>query len=314
MYDVQLIDNTLRYVSNEKQTIILNFNNFFANKSCLSLQATDRSYSLPFILYDLKTQYENLSLNEENLKDTTDYFLIDALLSAYLITTSQPVKIAEIGCTNGRLSFHLSTIIGKFNEQSTLCCISNTIGNESGNQWLDMISQAEVSPNLSFMATDYHDTNLNSEHFNIVVINNSVVLNNTDAIVSEAVRILKPNGFLICYAKQDLVRSIKDVASSYEEYPVSSDTSVLVVRKKDVTIKPDELYLWKTQAEKDCLLAEIVLQEDINTDRLFAYIQTLDSHATIAAKNGFVDIKVNCLLKKEKLLKKYVDIKNQKLV
>ena len=105
-----------------------------------------------------------------------------------------------------------------------------------------------------------------------------------------------------------MISSVAKTFSAYEEYPVSTDTSILLATKKNVIETTDKLALWKQDVEKDYLLAEKALLSETNTATLLSLAQSLDSHANFATKNGELNIKIKSLKFKEELLKKIVAI------
>lgn len=301
-------NNVITYHNGEKSEVLLNPTDFFSNKSRVPLHSLSGESCLPLFLTHLHKKYESLFPEGQTPNETADYFLIDSLLSTQLIKTSHPVKVAEIGCMNGQLSYHLAALIAEFNDTSTLCCICDALGNESGNHWLEMISMVEKTPKLSLVAAEYDDTNLCSGSFDCVIINGSVTLKNTVATIVEAKRLLAPNGTLICYAykQPSLLNAVKQAFSSFQEYPMNNYTSIIIANATDAFPEPDEIAEWRETAKKDLLFAEATLLQENNKDGLFSLALKLDKHADYATRNGIIDMKLKCLELKEKLLIKYV--------
>lgn len=307
---VEYEDTKFMYVHGEEKKLLIDFWDFFSNKSAVPLMPNDPYLSIPIFLMELQDKYEVFFAGNYVPYDTDDNFLIDVLVSAQLFKSAAPVKLAEFGATNGRLSYHLASVLGRFNEASTLCSVCDSIGNESGNHWLDMISLVENSSQVSLVASDYHDTNLCTEHFDIVVLNGSVELNNSDAIVKEAIRLLKTNGTLICYACQqpELADSVRKNFSTVEEYPTSFNTTIIVANVTNVIDESNPINVWKKEAENDILNAEIALLQTCDKDTLLQAARTMNKHTDIAIANKVIDIKLKCMSLKEKLLIKYVEL------
>lgn len=307
---VEYEDSKFIYVRNEKSKVLIDFMDFFSNKSSIPLMPQDGFHSIPVFLIELLNKYESFFSENYIPYDSDDYFLIDILVSAQLFKSSTPVKLAEFGASNGRLSYHLASVLGRFNEANTLCSVCDSIGNESGNYWIDMISLVENSSQVSFVATDYHDTNLCTGHFDIVVLNGSVELENSDAIVKEALRLLKANGTLICYACQqpELADNARKNFSIVEEYPTSFNTTIIVAKGTDVIAETNPINIWKKEVQNDILNTEIALLETADKNILLQFAKTMDSHADIAVSNHCFEIKQRCLELKEKLLIKYVEL------
>lgn len=310
MININLENNCFVYKKDNESKILLDCNDFMANKSRIPLVSPDIKSVLPFFLANLHQTYLNLFSEELVPNDGADYFLIDILLSAQLIKTSLPVKIVELGCTNGRLSYHLASVIGKFNTNSTLCCICDSIGNESGNFWLDMISLVENAPRLSMLASDYDDTNLCTNHFDIIIINGSVQISDADAMIKEAKRLVKTTGIIICYAWQQpqITNSMKQAFSSIDEYPTNTNVSVLLAHANDAIDECDKIIEWKNKALYDLSLAEAIIFASSTKRELLNIIQKMNQHADFATANNILDIKIKSLELKEKLLMKYVEL------
>lgn len=312
MINIKLENNCFIYEKNNEHKILLDCTDFMANKSHVPLLSSNDNSAVPYFLANLHQTYSNLFVEGYAPNDGIDYFLIDILLSAQLIKTSLPVKVAELGCTNGRLSYHLASVIGKFNTQSSLCCICDSIGNESGNFWLDMISLVGNTPKLSMLASDYDDTNLSSNHFDFVIINGSVQIFDADAIINEAKRLVKTNGIILCYAWQQphVANSLKQTFSSFEEYPTNPNTSIILAHANNAINECDPMIEWKKEALYDLSLGETLLLSTSSKDELMNQIQKLEQHADFATLHHIVDIKLKSLRLKEKLLIKYVEMKS----
>lgn len=297
-------NNKFVYVNDEKEKLLLDYTNYILNKTNTPLCL------IPDFLVELQCKYNSLFLNGCAPLDQEDSLLIDILLVAQLIETSHPIKLAEFGATNGQLSYHLASILGKFNKHSTLCSICDCIGNESENIWIDMISLVETSSKVSLIASDYDETSLCTGHFDIVVLNGSVSLGNPDTVTREALRLLKTNGSLICYAWQQpyLANCVRKHFSTIDEYPTSADTTILVAKGMNAIDPSSMINIWRENAENDIICAEIALAHIFDKTTLFQHAKTLNHHADVATANNVLDIKLKCIKIKEALLKKYIDL------
>lgn len=165
-------------------------------------------------------------------KQATEYLTMSILLVRELIRSREAVQVAEIGATNGVLSRHLAGILGLFHPDSLLCSVTDTLGNESGNVWLDHISQVENPCRLSLVAAEYPQTNLQEHSFDITLVNGSVHFDDPDMVLREAERITKNDGLFICYqVSQPLLEStFKLLHPDYKEYRFLSYTDILTDR------------------------------------------------------------------------------------
>lgn len=296
--------------NNKLDEILLNCNDYISNKSRVPMHAPVEGFSLPDFLSNLHQAYGELFVEGHAPNDGEAYSYINALLARELIKTSQPVKVAELGCSNGRLSFHLASVLGRFHPESNLCCVCDSIGNESGNFWLDMISLVEAPPKLSMLASDYDDTNLCNNHFEAVIINGSVSFPNMEAVVKEARRLVKSTGVIICFAwrQPELTDYMKKAFSHVEEYTTDDNTIILFASATNAIEEPDEIAEWKKEFPRDFAYAETLLVSSSDKKELLHSIQQLNHHADIATANQIIDVKCKSLELKEKLLVKYVEL------
>ncbi|MBQ3558772.1 MAG: class I SAM-dependent methyltransferase [Agathobacter sp.] len=295
---------------NKLDKILLDCNDYLANKSRVPMHTPMEGFSITDFLSRLHLAYTDLFVEGHAPSDGEAYSYIDALLARELIKTSQPVKVVELGSTNGRLSYHLATVLGRFHLESSLCCVCDSIGNESGNFWLDMISLVERPPKLSLHACDYDDTNLCNNHFDIVIINGSVAFADIAAVLKEALKLVKTNGALICYAckQPELADYMRKIFAHVDEYNDDNNSIILFASTIDVIEELDEIAEWKKEFQQDFAHAEALLISTSDKKELFHSIQQLNHHADIATANQVIDVKCKALELKEKLLVKYVEL------
>ena len=307
---IKLNNNTFTYTNDTQTRILLDCNDYLSNFSRIPMHAPVAGFALPDFLEKLHLSYDNLFVEGHAPNDGDSYFLIDILLANELIKSSHPIKVVELGCTNGRLSYHLASVLGRFHSDSGLCCVCDSIGNESGNFWLDMISLAEYTPKLSLLASEYNDTNLQGNHFDVVVINGSISFPDTNAIIREARHLVKTNGLIICFTwkQPELTSGLRNSFSHIDSYIVQNNTEILVTHATDTIEEYDKIAEWKSETQKHLAQAEAMLMSNSNKNELLEHIQKLNQDADIATKHQMIDLKLRSLELKEKLLKKYVEL------
>ncbi len=131
--------------------------------------------------------------------------IIDSLASDFFMRRSGTLNVAEIGCNNGILSFHIAPLIAAYDPDARYACVCNTLGNESGNEWLDLISQINTPDGLSFHAADFTDTALRDGIFDLTIINGTVRIDDPMGTIKEAVRITNTNGIIICFSDDQVL-------------------------------------------------------------------------------------------------------------
>lgn len=236
MNQLRMEDNKFIYCTQDKKKELLNCSNYLSNKSRIPMHSRS-GLSILNLLQLLLKAHPKMSDGTVEQEQKWEYLLMDVLLVKELISTAKPVKVLEFGCMNGVLSYHLSTILGMFHEESELCCVCDELGNDSGNRWLDRIAMVENPPGLSMLAADYDRTNLAAGHFDLVFINGSVLYNEPYQVIKEAERVVKQNGVILCYcADQPLLEDcFRLVFEEREEYSLSMEHCVITVRYHGVS-------------------------------------------------------------------------------
>ena len=233
MSEININDTNIIFSDEKNKKIILDINNFIKNKSRIPLHAYEKNGdTIPHFLMDIIRKNSKLFPENTSTKKIA-CCTANSLIVSELITSAAPIKMAEFGSTKGDISYNLMEILGKFNPSSTLCLISNTIGNESGNNCLNCITQASLFPEFSLLYSDYAKTNLADNCFDIVFINGDACREDHYAVIKEAERITKQGGLLICWTSGDflLESTFKLVFSEREEYELSPAEKLLTARK-----------------------------------------------------------------------------------
>lgn len=218
------------YIEPSTRKVLLDCNRFMENKSRVPLHSVADKHTIPDIILGLMEEYqETVNTTEEAILGFY-YTMIDVLMVSEHIKSSSPKKVLELGCQNGVLSYHLATLLGKLHPNSLLYSVTNTIGNESENLWLNYISQVEELPKLGFAAADYEETHLKDEYFDVVILNGSVPMEQPRQVVEEAIRMTKPGGKIICLAwKQPLLEaSFQMLLPEGQKYTIDYESSVWI--------------------------------------------------------------------------------------
>ncbi len=223
-------NNAFIYVEKEEKKVLLDCRDYLSNKSRMPMHSFTDDLTIPGLLLQLFKIHPQLCEGAVEYNDSLECLLMDVLLVSHLIKSPNPVRVLEIGCSSGIMSYHLATILGQFNKNSSLCCVCDTIGNNSGNQWLDKISLVEFMPRLSMLAADYDETNLESKHFDMVLINGNACFIEPLPMLKEAMRVVKDEGMVICYVNQQplLESCFKMLFEKREEYSLAAQTRIMV--------------------------------------------------------------------------------------
>lgn len=224
--------NKFIYSEETGSKVLLDCMDLLKNKSRLPFSGFEGDQTLITVIDKLLEEHaENCDGTDQQEWDLL-YILLDVLVAEYHVRSAAPKKVLELGCTNGVMSYHLAYLLGKLHPESLLFSVSNVIGNESGNQWLDRICRVEELPQIAFAAVDYGDTNLKDANFDVTIINGSILMGSEKQIVQEAKRVTAKGGIVICFAiDQPLLEgAFQLVFSQTEKYTLDSAGSILVGR------------------------------------------------------------------------------------
>lgn len=290
----------------DEQEILLNSLELMSNKSRIPMQSQTGGDTIPKLIISLAEEHKKISSKTEEAEGIGSFaaYLMDILLVPYLFRTSVPLKVAEVGAENGVLSYHLASLMGRLNPESSLCCISNIIGNDSENQWLNRIVMVENPPVLSMLVADYEDTQLASDHFDIVVINGSVRIEKPYDTIREAERLVKKDGVIFCYSKESplLESCFKLIFADRREYEVIPDEKILITQYDGSSWIREENHDLKEEAtELIHALHQAVISAD-SKEKFRILLRKIDECASKAAESYDIKRKTELLRLKEPVM------------
>ncbi len=240
------------------------------------------------------------------------YFLFDILITSFLIRQSAPFHVLELGGDNGILSYHLASLLGGFHKESFLCSVCHTIGNNSNNKWLDAISQVDDPPELSFLVTDYENTALLGQNFDIVVINGTINFPNPYLVLKEAERLVKENGTLLAFLQNTplLEDSFKLEFPDRKEYIFVPGVGVLV--KEDWTTPKEEKTKQSDSYTNIIKEAEQMITKKESPEQLRKVMQKIEIELDRAISEYKIKQKLELIQLKETVLETIVRAGNSK--
>lgn len=298
-------NNAFCFIEENGEYVLLDCNNFLANKSRMPMHSLEGGETIPGILLGLLKQQEEKPM---------EYLLADILLTANFIQSPLPVSVLEMGCKDGILSYHIATLLGKFNRESSLCCICNTIGNESGNCWLDRIVMVEEPPRLSFMATDYDNIRLENKCFDIVILNGfGEDFEEPYIMIKEAKKIVKNGGMVIgCLKEQTLMLDcLRLEFEEREEYILDSQSCIICVKNiDDMCEEGQEKKRWMETVGKCLDEVKYIIENGAASEAIRKLVRELDKYIEFAIEDKELDMKIGLIRKKEQLLDKMYDMEN----
>ncbi len=236
-----IIDNPTLKFSNRKLSlndqVLLDLSDPFKNLSHIPGRKHDDTGEAYRTVLDLISENNKRHLEFGFVTDIDPLFysVIDAMLSDFFVQHGSPLKVCEIGCNRGILSFHIAPLLAEYDPKADYVCVCDSIGNESNNTWLDAISSVYAPEGLALVASDFCRTFLRDDYFDLVVINGTLQIPNPACMLKEAVRISDPNGRMICfsYGQYLLDDSFKLVFNKRKEYRFSEECVIFSAETKD---------------------------------------------------------------------------------
>ena len=207
---------------NNNRHVLLDGEHLMRNVSSIPLQIFEDSDTVLSVLTDIQEMYEYKARGTDwhNL----NAFLINCIIANYMVEQYKPVKCAQLGCENGIVSWGIIKLLSRFNHDSSLCCVTNIIGNDV---WLNNVEDVLAEMDVSLLISDYDKLMLAKDYFNIVVaaVDQSVdysadIINGLDDFELIASRIIA-NKALTPEAEKE----------GYEEYAVSKFNAYNMQRK-----------------------------------------------------------------------------------
>lgn len=297
MASLNVCGGRFSYEGPEGETVLLDCSDLLSNKSRISMhRLPGQNHSIiPEILL-------RLIQKQQGGKDrfTLPFGLIDVLLTSRLIRSASPVKVLEYGSGQGELSVHLAELLGRFHEESTLTCAYDTIELE----WMERISQIEHLPKLSFLAGDFGKLGLETGSFDVVVINGLADFALPYEVISDAVRLVKDSGTLICCVSSAplLESTFKLFFKNREEYPITPFVNVMLAERRDCCWYERESIDISAQAERDLAEAKELNLSTVKRKELIKLIGQLQKDLQETASAGETELKIRLLDEKEALI------------
>lgn len=309
MGGLRIDGNRFVYVDGAETETLLDCDDLISNYSCFPLQYLPGGADcLPKRILDGLTEHKVIAAATSEEWADKEYATLAMFVAREHMKTPYELKVLEIGCTSGILSFHLAKLIGRYHEKSQFCCVTDTIGNESGNGWIDKIALLDRAPKLSFLATDYDCMPLPDEYFDVVVINGSVPFEGKEEMLSEAARVLKKDGLLLAYVvgDVDLIHQIGAMCSVLDSYMYLEDRCVLRIEAENLLQKSEEADERSYVKEEVLRRCETLIKEGVTKEQLREMIKRLDALAAEAGERRDLDGKVLFMNCKGKLLDELV--------
>lgn len=282
---------------------LLDMQDFFSNKSRIPMHTINNTnYTIRDIIAQIQENSKKLFPNPDTIQDFRN-LAFDSLLTACLIKTSSPLKITEFGSTDGILSYHITELAGAFNSESQVRYISDTIGNNSGNICLDVVTQALHIPKMSFIYSDYEKTGLAEAQSDITIINGSVGFTNHYEVIMEARHLTKKNGTIICVCYGDylLESTFRLIFENRKDYKLTPSETIMTAENTINVWEPKKAGSVYTEYQKFSEQFERSKDSE-NVTVLRSLCKEAERLAQRAANENLCDIKIQLISHKEELI------------
>lgn len=300
MASIDITEKVAVYNEGNESRILLDFTKYLSNKSRIPMHR-ELSRNIPTLPEILAGLYQKEREYGERLCLPT--LLLDTLLAARLIQTSQPVRVLEYGCKDGRLSWHLAELLGRFHPESSLVCAYHAM-DEDWVKWLERIYQVKQPPKISFLSGEYGHLPLQKDHFDIVLINGMVNFTEPEQVITEALSLAAGDGMMLCYVDdspflEDIFRLYFEECGEYKITPLAKVLAAKASGQSWTVYEPDIA----VQAQEDLREAEHIRTEaKPDRETLKSLIHRLHEDARAAAKLGEIDLKLRLIEEKEKMV------------
>lgn len=278
----------------ESARVLLDCKDLLSNKSRLPLhRLPDQTHlTVPDLL-------QRLIERQQRESDTLafPFGVTDTLLAARLIRFARPVSVLEYGSCQGELSVHLAELLGAFHEASDLVC-----GNDAVEPaWLNRIAGVEHPPRFSFLSADFGAFPLESGRFDAVLINGLANFMEPRAVISDALRLVRNDGVLICCAwNAPLLESAFQLFfEKREEYELEPAVRVMLAKACDCSWKPETPDPGSPAREAAARAEELLAVGEAERQELSSLLKTLLEGAQTAAGQGDTEEKIRLLAQRE---------------
>ncbi len=288
------------YRCGEKPYELIDLQNLLGNRSHVPLiTGSQHRPSLTDMINKLMRTHK--AYFQEQLADLQECILIDFLAVRRLMRSAEPLQIVEIGAADGILSFHLASMVGQYNEESVLCCVSE----REDTQWEENVSKVEKPPKISRRINSLERTGLLSDQYDIVILNSREPFKDIEKVVREAGRLVSSEGILICLEKgiPSLARAFEKSFAKHEIFDVNSETTVLYAESQKSSASSSEVPedVKETERYLNCL-SRILQDGGAEQEQFRACYKELDKRIDAAMKASQLDLKVKLIDFQEQVL------------
>ena len=292
------------FSDDKTEKIILHTNDFLKNKSRIPMHywENNKTETIQSFILELRQKNKALFKDYTDLKDLA-CLTMNTLVISELVKSAAPIKVAEFGSTKGDISYNLMEVLGKFTPESTVCFISNAVGNESGNHCLDCIAQTSLWAEFSMLHCEYTKTNLADNCFDITLVNGDSCKEDIYEIIKEAERVTRPNGLLICWTSGDCLMdsSFALVFPEREEYAITPVDKVITARKTAITWLNGTEYT-SYEGLMKCISSLRSTMGSDSIEEYRPYVKQLDSYIDVAIQKNDIMEKLTLIELKDILV------------
>lgn len=297
------------YVAQDQKTVLLSCRNYLANRSRIPLHTmadqADGILTIPALIENLQKQHPALSEGTPEAPFAAEHLLMQLLVISRLMESPLPVRVCEFGCGCGVMSYYLSVLLGLFNEASSLCCVTDVMGDDSQTPWLDRIALIQNPPKLSWLASDYDSVPLAPGYFDLVILDGGSDLGPVHATIKEAENLTGKNGTILCYCRHypALESSFRQAFPHAQTYTLQNDVSIMAAGRGEEPKSADR----KHDVQAFIHEARKYIDTRQNPDTIRLYVKKSDQLLDEAVSENALKQKQQLIRLKEDLLNALVE-------
>ena len=222
----------LYYVSDNKEyRCLIDLTDKLSNLGAVPLSSMreDSRYTVPGILHDVYLDYQEVAKAVGKTPDPLWVTIAMIFVFRQSFLGYRPLKVLEVGCNNGLLTYLLVRIARAAHPESHVWTLAEDSFDESFISTIRNLGDDAVS-NLCLLPMNPESDMINSDYFDLTIINGEYFFENISEVMLNAFRVTRPGGHLLSHTNGNrwLRSCFYSLPSECEEYLITKNNSVLV--------------------------------------------------------------------------------------
>ena len=220
----------------EPDKCLIDYEDYYANLGAIPLHTINNSSNviLADAFKDVTTSLAQTQTKQEHSIDAVSSALITAFVFMQSLDGYRPLRILEIGCDRGDLTFILARGAHTLHPESSIWGLSEDLYDSNFIKNITSLNTDELN-SLSLMTASPDSDIIRDCYFDIVVLNGTAIMGTAEymkGILTNALRSTRPGGFVICFAQNntELYEQFASNAGEHEKFIVSDSNTILMKR------------------------------------------------------------------------------------